>query len=449
MANAGRRGLTVRSIAELVACEPDEIDLATAALVIAKELDPQLDIDAKRLLIDELARGLLTHAKDARAAQDQADWILWYLHADQGFQPGESPFPSPGRFIHDVLDARRGNCSGLSALYMSVAERVGWDLQARLAPLHVFVRLTAEGEAIDLEPTVGGSYVEGGLTEMFFFSDEQRNGTLIYTRPMSKHEHVGMMLSELVRPLLFEGRLDRALFVAKHGARLAPRLPAPNLALAWVHSERGDHKQARDMADLAIAADPLSASILLRCTEMALNSDDWTWAAECSSKAIAIAPTEPTAHMRMAEAQQGLRRFTEVIEAVKTARALPWTDLHETQQFLLAVVWKSHDQFEHAALSMLGLAHGSIAIDMESSADGLGDGTTVINHHEAMRHLHKAGVALELARSFSDREHDATVLARLPLAIASDEQHVDDDYRSMRAELDARLASAKSEASDK
>ncbi len=60
-------------------------------------------------------------------------------------------------FLPSVLDSRRGVCLGVSILYLSLAQRLGLNLEAITPPGHIYVRYVGpDGEVINIETTARG-----------------------------------------------------------------------------------------------------------------------------------------------------------------------------------------------------------------------------------------------------------------------------------------------------
>lgn len=138
------------SFAALVSRPSEAIPLAEAALLIAAEEYPQLDVAAYLRRLDALAdetREAVEKAQDGRAAGAA---LARFLYEVQGFRGNEDDYYDPrNSFLNEVLDRRRGIPITLSIVYMEVARRLGVGVQGVGLPGHFLVRLVEDGTFVD------------------------------------------------------------------------------------------------------------------------------------------------------------------------------------------------------------------------------------------------------------------------------------------------------------
>ena len=122
--------------------KPDhEIDLGRAALLIAAEEYPDLDVDAYLRRLDDLAGRV-------RAGED--------LYRDLGFHGNRDDYYDPrNSYLNEVIDRRTGIPITLSVVHMEVAKRLGRRLEGVNLPSHF---LLAEGDTL-IDPFEGGAVV--------------------------------------------------------------------------------------------------------------------------------------------------------------------------------------------------------------------------------------------------------------------------------------------------
>ena len=125
------------------------IDLAEAALLIAKEECPDLDIARYLLRLDGMAADVRNRAggadDPARLFTDLGD----YLFREQGFRGDAENYYDPrNSFLNEVLDRRLGIPISLSAVYMEVGRRLGVRLHGVGMPGHFLVKYTGSNEEV-------------------------------------------------------------------------------------------------------------------------------------------------------------------------------------------------------------------------------------------------------------------------------------------------------------
>jgi regulator of sirC expression with transglutaminase-like and TPR domain len=150
-----------RSVRQLFADEvrrPDpEIDLARAALLIAKEEYPQISVEQYLGRLDQLAEEVRDRLADETAPLVVLQELLDLLYRRHGFRGNRDAYHDPrNSFLNDVLDRRLGIPLSLAVVVLEVGWRLGLPLQGVNFPHHFLVRF--RGDAFDLliDPFDGG-----------------------------------------------------------------------------------------------------------------------------------------------------------------------------------------------------------------------------------------------------------------------------------------------------
>ena len=134
-----------------------DADLAEAALLLAQEEYPQLDVSAYLSRLDEMARAV----RDTLLANAPAAEIILalnrYLFQEEGFDGDAANFYDPrNSFINQVLERKIGIPITLSIIYIEIGQRLGLPLQGVSFPGHFLVKLSVESGEIVLDPFSGG-----------------------------------------------------------------------------------------------------------------------------------------------------------------------------------------------------------------------------------------------------------------------------------------------------
>ena len=122
---------------------PDErVDLQRAALFMAGEEFPYLEVQHYLDRLDEMAveaRGL---ARDSHDREELARALNRYLFDEQGFSGNSADYYNPANsFLNVVMDTRSGIPITLSVLYLGLATRIGLDCHGVGMPGHFLVYL--------------------------------------------------------------------------------------------------------------------------------------------------------------------------------------------------------------------------------------------------------------------------------------------------------------------
>ena len=148
-----------RLFAQLVSRPDEEIDLAGAALLIAREEYPDLQIERYVERLDALA-GELGRRVSESGIERVASGLSQLLFTEEGFRGNSNDYYDPkNSFLNEVLDRRTGIPISLSAVYIEVARRAGIPAYGVGLPGHFLVRLEDPEAGLLVDPFHGGAIV--------------------------------------------------------------------------------------------------------------------------------------------------------------------------------------------------------------------------------------------------------------------------------------------------
>ena len=148
---------SLERLKQILDAPESDADLAEAALLLAQEEYPQLDLQAYLRRLDEMARAV----RDTLPANAPAAEIILalnrYLFQEEGFDGDAANFYDPrNSFINQVLERKIGIPITLSIIYIEIGQRLGLPLQGVSFPGHFLVKLSVESGEIVLDPFSGG-----------------------------------------------------------------------------------------------------------------------------------------------------------------------------------------------------------------------------------------------------------------------------------------------------
>lgn len=147
-----------RRFGMLVAQPEGAIDLAEAALLIACEEYPDLDLAACRAQLQELGEAARVRVAREAAVKDKAKALSGLLFDELGFRGNSDHYYDPrNSFLNDVLQRRLGIPISLSAVYIEVGRRAGLSVEGVGLPGHFIVRVAGQEEAALVDPFHGGT----------------------------------------------------------------------------------------------------------------------------------------------------------------------------------------------------------------------------------------------------------------------------------------------------
>lgn len=148
----------------LIAGEDAAINLAQAALLIANEEYPDLDIEHYMAKLDYLAQqvrreiGLSNADAVHQLPQERViEGMNRVLFDQEHFHGNTSNYYNPcNSFLNDVLERRTGIPISLSLLYMEIGRRLGMQIDGIGLPWQFVVRCSLPGGIIYIDPYEGG-----------------------------------------------------------------------------------------------------------------------------------------------------------------------------------------------------------------------------------------------------------------------------------------------------
>jgi regulator of sirC expression with transglutaminase-like and TPR domain len=253
----------------LIAGDDDAIDLAQAALLIACEEYPDLNIarymaklnhlalvvlDVFGLSITELQAEIPTQLPPERILEAM-NYVLFEL---EHFQGNSADYYNPrNSFLNDVLDQHTGIPITLSLLYMEVGKRLGLQIDGIGLPWHFIVRCRLPSDVIYIDPFTGGRI----LTEHDCHELVQRNAKSkvkfnpYWLEPVSKKQLLLRLLGNLKHIYIIQTDYVRALSICDRILLLALDSPTERRDRGAIHLQLKHYSRAlRDLkAYIALA----------------------------------------------------------------------------------------------------------------------------------------------------------------------------------------------------
>lgn len=215
-----------RRFALLVAQPEAAIELAQAALLIAAEERPGLEVEHYRARLYEL--GLTARERIAAARDGEANAVMTfnkYIFEELGFAGNQSDYYDPrNSLLSDVLERRTGIPITLSVVYMEIGRRAGLHVEGIGLPGHFIVRAEdARGESALVDPFNGKIIdAEDCQERLDTIYGGQAPLTDEHLRPVSTREILARLLRNLKGVYAQAGLYRRALSVIERILLVAP-----------------------------------------------------------------------------------------------------------------------------------------------------------------------------------------------------------------------------------
>ena len=142
---------------EMVTGPESRLDLGRAALLIASEEYPGLDILRYVAKLEVLAANVRPRVAAAEEPLSKLAHLNTYLFEEHGFRGNSVEYYDPrNSFLNEVLDRELGIPITLSVVYMEVGRRVGLPLQGVGMPGHFIVKHAGRSGDIYIDPFNAG-----------------------------------------------------------------------------------------------------------------------------------------------------------------------------------------------------------------------------------------------------------------------------------------------------
>ncbi len=353
LANDGNMGLYARSIDRVLRLADEEIDLATAALLLSRQAGAKINVQRYRGQIDDMAYTILKRLKDKRhrgplagSAKGRAvvNQINKYLFEEMDFKAVNNADESQDLFLHSVLKRKKGYCLSLSILYLSIGERLGLPLYGVVAPGHFFVRYDDGKERFNIETTGGGGSPDDDYYfEKFKIPDNPRS---IYMKNLSKRESLGCFFNNLGNFYQEAGNTDVAMAQLETAAKINPSLETVRTNLGNIYLEKGLVDKAISEYQLALYINPNAAKTRNNLGNAYIQKG---WVNKAISEYKTSLRNEPNsieAYKNIAKAYTSLEMFNNAIIELK--RALLVMPEEKTVWIELGNVYRDMENFEAA-----------------------------------------------------------------------------------------------------
>jgi tetratricopeptide (TPR) repeat protein len=231
------------------------------------------------------------------------------IFEEEGF--AYDPGAEPESYLLDrVLARKRGNCLGLSALYLVLAERLDLPVRGVHVPAHCFVRYEAPEGRLNAEMADrGGAWEDGRYARLFRIAEGRP-----YMRSLSTREMIGVYLLNVGASHLRGNRDAEALRSYRLAILFHPDLPEAYFNTGALFQRRGRADEAVAEYRRALSLDPGLAVARNNLGAVLAGKGLLTEALEEARKAVALDPRSAVARGNLALALLSCGRIDEGID---------------------------------------------------------------------------------------------------------------------------------------
>ena len=310
------------ALAALARLPDEEIPLGKTLILASSLLGAELtgvrvDPAAVEKEITRLAEKVRPALRDRRDPRAVIAALNRFLFVEEGFSYDRVAGNTDNYLLDRVLGRKRGNCLGLTALYLLLAERLSLPLHGVYVPSHCFVRYEDAGVRFNIETGKKGAERDDG----WYHHDFGLRGGRPYLRSLGRKEMIGVYLKSLGASCSRKGREDRALRLYREAAVFYPGLPDAyfNTGVSFqkkglLDEAIGQYKRALELdPDLAVARDNLGVALAKKGKYREALAEE--------RKAVALTPRNPVTRGNYAATlcacgmlEEGIREYRKVLE---------------------------------------------------------------------------------------------------------------------------------------
>lgn len=146
--------------------QDDAIPLFEAALSIAQDADPDLDLTEIQVAVDTFGAKLRQRLPSDASAVQKIRMLNHFFYNELGFAGNINDYYDPNNsYLHRVIATRRGIPISLAVIYMELANQIDLNVRGVSFPGHFLMKLSVPAGEIILDPFNGASLSREELEE--------------------------------------------------------------------------------------------------------------------------------------------------------------------------------------------------------------------------------------------------------------------------------------------
>lgn len=218
-----------QSFREMASLDEDALPLDRAALIMALEEYPEMDIASYLRRLDTLAARVEVMLGTDRNAINVIESINEILFVQEGLRGNEDDYYDPrNSFLNEVLDRRLGIPISLSVIYMEIAKRINFPIQGIGFPGHFLIKHVAKGRDIVIDAFHLGRILTPNECQELL--DKIHNGAMVLNptlmQPLGKRAILTRMLYNLKEVYIQKEQQLKALSTIEKILMLNPWTPS-------------------------------------------------------------------------------------------------------------------------------------------------------------------------------------------------------------------------------
>ena len=322
LANAYKSGLYAKSIEQVLRLREDDVDLATAALIVSEQWSDM--VYGRRYLarLDDMALEIRERLKRQKLKVDYTAIPVMndYLFKELGYKSISEASSPDSLFLHNVMDTKRGYCLSLSILYLSIAERLGLPMYGVVVPGHFFVRYDDGHQRINIETTSNGGWATDEHYIKKFKVPKGNNN--IYMKNLNKIQTLGCFFNNLGNSYSDIGNIESAQLAFERAIAINPTLSEARANLGNIYLKKGFVSKAIREYQAAMNINPHDARMHYNLGNAYTERKSFNYAVYEYMRSIDLDPNYVDAYKNLAIVYAKQKRYGEAIAKLNTSLRL-------------------------------------------------------------------------------------------------------------------------------
>ncbi len=322
LANEDKDGLYARSIEQVLRLDAEEVDLATAVLIVSEQWSNI--VEGRRYLsdLDDMAFEVRARLrkKKLRTGYKAISVINEYLFDEIGFKSVSKASDPNDLFLHSVMDRKQGYCLSLSILYLSLGERLGLPLYGVVVPGHFFVRYDDGRTRFNIETTSKGGYADDeNYIKKFKVPRDNEN---IYMVNLNKIQTLGCFFNNLGNSYNDIGDTEQAMLALERAVEINPSLAESHINLGNIYLGKDRIREAIEEYEEALEIKPNDAKIHNNLGNAYTKSGRLRKAVSQYTLSVELEPNFTEAYKNLANAYYSQERYGMAVSKLMQAIAI-------------------------------------------------------------------------------------------------------------------------------
>ncbi len=318
LANWNKSGLNAKSIEQVLRLPENEVDLATAVLIVSEQWSDMVYGRKYLERLDNMALEIRERLRQKRLPTNfkAIPVINQYLFDELGFESLSEATDPNSLFLHTVLDQKRGYCLSLSVLYLSIAERLDVPVHGVVVPGHFFVRYDDGRRQFNIETTGGGGTApdEQYIEE---FNVPRNRSDSIYMKNLNKIQTLGCFFNNLGNSYSEIGNMESAQLALERAIEINPTLSEARGNLGNIYLRKNRISEAIKEYKYALQINPNEAKFHYGIGNAYTDKEWFSYAVLEYSEALRLDPNFVEAYKSLALTYCKQERFNLAINQLR------------------------------------------------------------------------------------------------------------------------------------